>query len=603
MFLTEIHNYLENNVIISNNIYEVTKYISSKKNDDLPNEIKNKIDIEKAIFSIIDHIKPKRLEWTSKAYDIISQDYDYIVSRIAQTQNSLLKAIYSEILYHSNEAEYKSYIKNVIESYYEVLNKAFEDLSTTSSKDFVHSIVDIMTKLLHQAVLSNSNKLKDIKILVLKFLQVDNNIELYHYLIVSIIKLMLEYKKTFKKADFEGVDGIFWNLVQLKFKEGDYHYVISIISQYAHEIDKKRQKLSYPWDDILGDCFVKLMNSADSNIVARHWCINAIKHYTRLNKHTKKISALERKYTTFKDKLEFTEINTPVDTAPFIEPAKNILQMEENEIYKLLSVSNSFYPPIESLKSSNDAIYEICPISFLDHNMHPAKVSNLNTELDYCLKNYGMYWQLYQITVDYILLEGIKNRKISLQGLLSFLMDYSFFFDLIPLKVSTKKKQIKYNWSSTVISIFATYFKEIEIWQQNPKKYYPFLVTITDSLVLKFETWIRHYLSCYKQPTIASLPQEQGVIREKDLNYLLYDEFITEQFEPNDLLYFRYLFIAKEGWNLRNDIAHGNLNPEQYTIELFNLIFFAFLRLAKYKFPTAEKNRLIKNRTKIIIKH
>ena len=68
------------------------------------------------------------------------------------------------------------------------------------------------------------------------------------------------------------------------------------------------------------------------------------------------------------------------------------------------------------------------------------------------------------------------------------------------------------------------------------------------------------------------------------------------------LLYFSYLFIAKEGWNLRNEIAHGVLIPEQYTVELFNWVFFAFLRLAKYDFPTAERNRLVKNRKQRLLK-
>ena len=54
------------------------------------------------------------------------------------------------------------------------------------------------------------------------------------------------------------------------------------------------------------------------------------------------------------------------------------------------------------------------------------------------------------------------------------------------------------------------------------------------------------------------------------------DVFIIEKFDFNDLLYFRYLFIAKEGWNLRNEIAHGILIPEQYTVELFNWVFFFF---------------------------
>lgn len=602
MSLQEIHEYLENNVKILDHLYSFTKFILQKKSDSLIDKDKIKIDIENAIFSIIEYIKIERLNWMNQAYEIISQDYNYVAQRVEQTQNPLLKAIYSEILYYSNEPKYKSYIKNAVDSYYEVLNKDFNALSTTSTKDFIHSVVSIMTKLLHLAVISKSNKLKGIKTLILRILKVDNNIKLYHYLVVSIIDLMLDYNKTFKKVDFEGVDDIFWNLVQLKFKEKDYLYLTRIIPQYAHEIDKKRGKLSYPWDDTIGLCFEKAMAVADSNLVARHWCIDAIKHYTKLNKYTNKIKLLEQKYVSFKDKLEFSELGGKIDNTPFIDLAKDILKLKPVEIFKMLAASNIFYPPLENLKNQYSSTFDdIFPTSYLDHNMHPSKISDLKTEQDLYLTNYRMFWQLYQITIQYIFIEGVKENKFNLKDLINYLMDYSSFFDLITKSIS-KNKRIRYNWSATIISIFETYFKELEKWFENPKEYYPYLVTITDSFVLKFETWIRYYLECHKQPTISSLPQENGIIREKDLNYLLYDDFIIKKFDFNDLLYFRYLFIAKEGWNLRNEIAHGVLIPEQYTIELFNLVFFAFLRLAKYNFPNTERNRLIKHRTNRLFK-
>lgn len=601
MSLQEIHKYLENNVKILDHLYSFTQFILSKKSESLTDTDKTKIDIENAIFSIIEHIKTKRLDWMIKAYKIISQDYNYVAQRVKQTQNPLLKAIYSEILYYSNEPQFKSYIKQAVESYYNVLKIFDTELTNKSTEDFIHSMIDTIRKLLHLAVISKTSKMKDIKALIIKITQVDNDIPLSHYLKVSIIAEMLEYNKTFKKADFEGIDDIFWDLVQCKFKEKDYHYVINIISQYAHEIDKKRGKLSYPWDDMMGLCFEKSMTVADSNLVARHWCINAIKHYTKLNKYTNKIKLLEQKYVSFKDKLEFSELGEKIDNTPFFDLAKDILKLKPVEIFKMLSASNIFYPPLENLKNQYSTFDDIFPTSYLDHNMHPSKISDLKTEQDLYLTNYRMFWQLYQITIQYIFIEGVKENKFNLKDLINYLMDYSSFFDLITKSIS-KNKRIRYNWSATIISIFETYFKELEKWFENPKKYYPYLVTITDSFVLKFETWIRYYLECHKQPTISSLPQENGIIREKDLNYLLYDDFIIKKFDFNDLLYFRYLFIAKEGWNLRNDIAHGILNPEQYTVELFNWVFFAFLRLSKYDFPNAERNRGIKNKTNRFIK-
>ena len=447
---------------------------------------------------------------------------------------------------------------------------------------------------MHLAVISKSPVQKDIKKFILELVHIDSNVTLYHYLIVTIISQMLEYNKLFKKTVFDGIDDIFWNLANLKFKAGDYHYVISIVEKYASKIDDKRGKLSYPWDDLLGKSLVKSMDTANSNMAARYWCVDAIKHYARLmNKYTNKVKQLEQKYITFKDKLEISEFRQSIDTEPFINTAKDVLNNKPIDIFKILSASNIFYPTLDSLKNKYGCLTDIISTSYLDHNMHPAKISSSKTEQDVLLRNYSNFWQLYQITVQYIFIEGVRENKFNVQDLMTFLINYSCFFDLIPKSVS-RNKRIKYNWSATIISIFETYFNEMHKWFKNPKMYYPYLVTITESLVLKFETWIRHYLACHKQPTISSIPQENGIIREKDLNFLLYDDFIIKKFDFNDLLFFRYLFIAKEGLNLRNEIAHGVLIPEQYTVEIFNYVFFAFLRLAKYVFPTAERNKFIK---------
>lgn len=98
-----------------------------------------------------------------KSYEIISQDYNYVIQRIKQTKNPLLKAIYSEILYYSDEQQYKAYIQQAVESYYEALDRFCIELSDKSTDDFIHSMIDVMRKLLHLAVKSKTPKLKDIK--------------------------------------------------------------------------------------------------------------------------------------------------------------------------------------------------------------------------------------------------------------------------------------------------------------------------------------------------------------------------------------------------------------------------------------------------------
>ena len=110
MPLSEIYQYLEDNVTILYRIRSVNNAIDAKIAEKSIQE-SIEISIEKAVFTVAESIKTNFLDWMNRPYEIISQNYSYLVDRITQTQNSLLKAIYSEILYYSNEPEYKSYIK------------------------------------------------------------------------------------------------------------------------------------------------------------------------------------------------------------------------------------------------------------------------------------------------------------------------------------------------------------------------------------------------------------------------------------------------------------------------------------------------------------
>ena len=64
---------------------------------------------------------------------------------------------------------------------------------------------------------------------------------------------------------------------------------------------------------------------------------------------------------------------------------------------------------------------------------------------------------------------------------------------------------------------------------------------------------------------------------------LLALEAIQKYFDENDLLFFRYLFVAKEGMNLRNNVAHSFYRFDNYNFHMMHLLICAFLRIGKYK--------------------
>ena len=74
------------------------------------------------------------------------------------------------------------------------------------------------------------------------------------------------------------------------------------------------------------------------------------------------------------------------------------------------------------------------------------------------------------------------------------------------------------------------------------------------------------------------------VTREKDINALLHEDEIVKMIDPSDHFFLRFLLIEKAGMNIRNNIAHGFLNYNEYNTYSFHLALLGFFRLAKYDF-------------------
>jgi len=581
-FLEKINSF-EGLYNISTSIRELVKDKKPTKNE------QNYIDVECAVFDIINQMGCNRKDWMDKAYTIIDEHLDYLVSRINATDNVLLKAVYSEILFYSKNTKYKKYINIAADSYLSLIKGYHEKLS--EHFDNSYELCNLIDKTIHLTKSANKRTegiKNEIKAILNTCISKDAS---FVPLIRCIIETMLDNKKIFNKNDFDKIDDIYWQSIKKKIKEKDYQYVINTID-LGLRIDERRGKLSYPWREEKCKCYEYIIKNQTNPVLACSFCIEAIESIKSLDYTSKHIHNIEKQYMSLKNKIILPSHDMKVDITHFIEYADTILEYEPLQILDYLSNSKYLFPQKEVLEKPHGFLTNYFPATYLDHNSHPSKIGNNEVINDLYLSNYRSVWFLCEKTIQRIIIKGIKSKKLNLQILILYLMDNSCLFDIQEKKFNEKK--VKYNWSSNLIRIFETYFQEMETSIKNPKIYYPHLVEITESLVLRFETLLRLILEAYEEPSITSKVKEKGIIREQDINALLYNEFLMKLLSFEDILYFRYLFVAHQGYNLRNDIAHGLLIPGQYTVELFNLVFFAFLRLAKYNIPNKKTNKLKK---------
>lgn len=97
-------------------------------------------------------------------------------------------------------------------------------------------------------------------------------------------------------------------------------------------------------------------------------------------------------------------------------------------------------------------------------------------------------------------------------------------------------------------------------------------------LSTQFEGLLRKIVRCMDGPSIKmkNMNNTENILLEGLLN----KDCLHKVFDDNDLLLFKETF-TQDGYNIRNNIAHGLYLPQEYTSSKALLVFVSILRLAK----------------------
>lgn len=99
-----------------------------------------------------------------------------------------------------------------------------------------------------------------------------------------------------------------------------------------------------------------------------------------------------------------------------------------------------------------------------------------------------------------------------------------------------------------------------------------------DFLTPKFEFIVRCIASTLNVPVVKTL--RDGTVQFITLEKILSDSKLKIVFNDDDIFLFNHTF-TKDGLNVRNDVAHGLMLPQDYTKEVALLVFLCILRLSK----------------------
>lgn len=520
--------------------------------------------------------------------------YQYLTMRSDATANPKLKAQYAHILWGSPK-KHNRFAKIAIDSYlkmvsiYEEKYDEGEDCSREIS-EIVINAYSIARRIKYKVEEIKS----ELKRLIRKFSSGSA------FSARDLIQFMLKPKKGFSTDDFDGLENVCWQLAESFVNDG--HTAIGFLT-LGEKVDRRLEKQSHDWILRIAQHYEAMMKLFEKGPnVALVFCMEAIQNYKRID-DKEKVRELEHRYVELKDSMEFQTSKVKVDITEGVkearEFAKNFVKIASSEeIICCLISDRNFLPTYQGIRDSLKEQINQSPTHYLlpkimsDQSKNMAQHFDNEEEREYfsILESYRLELELgYIHLINAVLTEAILDRKLTIDVLLNFLNKHCWYGKNLA-ELSRNSHTSAYNWLNLIAPALNEYFVQMDFHLADPTRNYPNFVLSLDSLTLKIEGLFRDLCRNYSVATSRHKQDnsQRNIALEKDIGALLREDAITELFDEDDLLFFKFLLVEKVGYNLRHKIAHSLLPFQGYSWSYMNLMILALLRLGKYDFAKVE---------------
>ncbi len=565
-------NKIENNIKVYDDFNKARREFYRLNNlyyDDECYELLNKINYEIDFLSF--YIEQGKL------FNILQQDNNlnffikkldsncisYLKERFQNSNNDLLKSLYSLILGHiksKNKLKYLySFVDLTMSVYYENVsqkNDCYDFLSICLINAYVN------------AVSKNHPKKDEIIIEISNFIHDDRIPDIFSK--VYLIEFLFS-KNDYENFDINDMDTLCWKFAKSCIQESDSINILKLGKKINNKLPIER----YDWDSEIGNYYEKLMLKEKSFIVKQRFCKKAIKHYKKSN--PEKIIELT-KY--------LEEIQNEYETHPFqlleIEPSFlihvdliliKLINFNSQELINYLITSEENMPNLDygdftlytNLKKSSPILMN-SSIEIFDSNKN-NRLSNdyFNNESKKAEVCYNFIHTRF----------AQKYMRIYLNSIFEFtyvnnLFNYTHFINYLNESTPLDEETIKF-----LNPAISSYFKEIDLYLARGNGNF---VLFMDSIISKMEFIIRKI--CNKNEIITTNIYSNNISEKITLEKIFkLDEF--KKILSNSDYHFLKIVLTDEGINLRNELSHG-LNFNKYSFSNANLLLFSFLRLLKY---------------------
>lgn len=509
---------------------------------------------------------------------INDEEIKYIRKRIKLSKNNYFIARFSHILWSKTEDIF--FAKNAISAYISILNNLTSD--SEKIKNNTYEISKILSNVTYIS-LKVSFSVDILKKLIHKLI---NNECAPNSIRVDCIRILVENQKhkCITKEDFTNLEKICNHI----YENSDDEYIILDALHLGSKISQILKKDNKNWLLKEAKYYEQKLEQAEPIFAARY-CRQAISLYKKL-KINDKVNQLSQKYIYIGKDLKLGQISSGnINITKMINYAKQMaIELNGDDIIKFLIADNVpqyEYINNECLKEiKKNTISSLAYTQVIDRFGHITNIiDSEDKKLNFLIsQHYDFYMHAIETILFFFLEETIKLNKLSGDMLIQFL-DKNTWYGQTFAKELTNNQQLQYKWIDLLKEPIDSFFKKFKKFVENPKEY-PNLIMETDSLTSKIEGIVRDILQYSKLNNIKlyTFDNNEGFVW-KNLNNYLKDKNIEQIIEKDDVEFMKYCLVDNLGVNLRNNISHSLLYPQDYTVSKFIMLIIIILKLSLYK--------------------
>ena len=547
---------------------------------------------------------------------LVKADYEYCEKRYNECKNLNAKIEYGLMVYfgqQTDNSKRNDFKKQLCNELFALAKEYYQ--KTISGGERNHYVLDFNRILEMAFIVAERAKLSDeIKEIVDYVYNTHQNWDVSAdgtlRVLLDLSCLMSDHFKTFKDSvDFNKV--IEKNIEGAKELEKTYLWG-AIYAVEKNIIIEQQMKLSQESSlRYKAEIYEKMMTAEENknnNLVSVKFAETALRLYQSIKDQTK-TDELNAKYAELRGKILLSahKQEMPLEYTQSIAESiqKTITESDERGILAHF-IFTPWYNSIEEIQKSADTISKQSFLSTIAATSIIDKFGNtidtFNTEDE--IKEHN-FWQAFSFnfqlgtqTMYQFFIEAYKAKKLNYNSTVEYLETTWLNEPIIRNYLST---EVEIKPLDTLKPGLNRLFKELDLtFADNTHSFDN--VTLTDSLTLKIESILRNLCEKIGIPTFKTRQKgSDKLVMEKLIDDLLVDlKDSTENptnFDENDRIFIKYILTEKSGLNLRNKVAHGLMDIEEYSFANILLVFCIIIKLSKYKFTPIATTEEVTNET------